>query len=122
MADAAKFVTRESISTNADVRMDLYWENMDKIVSKVRCHISLSTYALLFSCSCSYIDETSFDIINVYYLVHPCDEANNGGCGQVCNKRKEKHECSCEAGFVLQQDKTTCKKGMPIRYICMRTT
>ena len=119
MADVVKFVTRESISTNARVRMDLYWENMEKIVSKVRSHISLSTYALLFSCSFSYIDEMSFVIINFYYLVHPCDEANNGGCGQVCNKRNEKHECSCEAGFVLQQDKVTCKKGMPIRYICM---
>lgn len=55
-----------------------------------------------------------------YYLVHPCDEANNGGCGQVCNKKNEKHECSCEAGFVLKEDKKTCKKGILIRYICMR--
>ncbi len=50
-------------------------------------------------------------LINVYYLVHPCDETRNGGCNQICNKRKEKHECSCEAGFVLGEDKSTCKKG-----------
>ncbi len=44
-------------------------------------------------------------------LVHPCDEASNGGCSQICNKIKEKHECSCETGFVLGKDKRTCKKG-----------
>ena len=47
----------------------------------------------------------------VGYLVHPCDEAKNGGCNQICNKREEKHECSCEAGFELGKDKRTCKKG-----------
>ena len=53
-----------------------------------------------------------FLIIHFQYLVHPCDEANNGGCSQICNKRKEKHECSCEAGFVqVDEDKTLCKKG-----------
>ena len=49
------------------------------------------------------------------YLVHPCDEANNGGCNQICNKREEKHECSCEAGFELGEDKMTCTKGW-LRY------
>ncbi len=48
---------------------------------------------------------------NFQSLVHPCDEENNGGCSQICNKRMEKHECSCEGGFVLEEDKTTCKKG-----------
>ena len=50
-------------------------------------------------------------INNFYNLVHPCDEANNGGCNQICNKKKEKHECSCEVGFVLTEDNRTCKKG-----------
>ena len=44
-------------------------------------------------------------------LVHACDEAKKGGCSQICNKRKENHECSCESGFVLEEDKMTCKKG-----------
>ena len=43
--------------------------------------------------------------------MHPCDEANNGGCSQICNKNKEKRECACEAGFVLGKNKMTCKKG-----------
>lgn len=109
MADAVKFVTRESISTNARVMMDLYWKSMEKNVSKVRSHISLRMH--FYSAVVVYM---SFVIINFCHLVHPCDEANNGGCGQICNKRNEKHECSCESGFVLLEDKTTCKKGMPI--------
>lgn len=51
------------------------------------------------------------DYLDFQFLVHPCDEANNGGCNQICNKRKEKHECSCETGFVLTEDKKTCIKG-----------
>ena len=50
-------------------------------------------------------------IPNFHSLVHPCDEANNGGCSQICNKLKEKHECSCEPAFVLGEDKATCQKG-----------
>ena len=45
-------------------------------------------------------------------LVHPCDKPNKGGCSQLCNKRKEWHVCSCKAGFLLAEDKKTCKKGM----------
>lgn len=111
MADAVKFVTRESISTNAGVRMDLYWENMEKLVPKVDPIFPYVHALLLFLTVYIILYEMSF-IIQFDYLVHPCDEANNGGCGQVCNKRNEKHECSCEAGFVLQDDKKTCKKGM----------
>ena len=50
-------------------------------------------------------------INNFKRLVHPCDEANNGGCSQICNKRKENHTCSCEPGFLLGEDKRVCKKG-----------
>ncbi len=50
-------------------------------------------------------------INNCQSLVHPCDEGNNGGCSQTCNKINEKHECSCEVGYVLEEDKRTCKKG-----------
>ena len=45
------------------------------------------------------------------YLVHPCDKASNGGCNQICNKRKEKFECGCEDGFVLAKDGKACNKG-----------
>ena len=43
--------------------------------------------------------------------MHPCDEANNGGCSQICDKKGEKHECSCETGFVMGEDGRSCKKG-----------
>ena len=52
-----------------------------------------------------------FQINNFRSLVHPCDEASNGGCNQICNKVKDNHKCSCQAGFVLEEDKMTCKKG-----------
>lgn len=45
------------------------------------------------------------------YLVHPCDKASNGGCKQICNKKKEKYECACEDGFVLAKDGKACNKG-----------
>ena len=45
------------------------------------------------------------------FLVHSCDEASKGGCSQICNKRKEKHECSCQPGFALEKDNMTCKQG-----------
>ena len=54
------------------------------------------------------------------YLVHPCDEANNGGCSQICNKKNEKHECSCEVGFALEEDKKTCQKGK-LTYTCLNS-
>ena len=56
------------------------------------------------------------DIIHFSILVHPCDKANNGGCSQLCKKRKEWHVCSCKAGFVLVKDNRTCKRGKNILY------
>ena len=81
---------------------------MEKHVAKVR----LDVFACVHSLSLFTVAEKSFFPINIFqFLVHPCDKANNGGCSQICNKRMEKHECSCEAGFVLKEDKMTCKKG-----------
>ncbi len=57
------------------------------------------------------VEKPVFLIMHIQSLVHPCDEANKGGCSQICNKRKEKHECSCEPGFVLAENNATCKKG-----------
>ncbi len=67
-------------------------------------------YVYLHAYNCNYI-RTGFLINHFLSLVHPCDEANNGGCSQICNKRNEKHECSCESGFILEEDKATCQKG-----------
>lgn len=50
-------------------------------------------------------------LTNFLSLVHPCDEENNGGCSQICNKLNRKHTCSCEAGYILEDDKKACKKG-----------
>ena len=44
-------------------------------------------------------------------LVHPCDTANNGGCNQICHKKKNNYECACKDGFVLGKDGQTCTKG-----------
>ena len=52
-----------------------------------------------------------FNLIISIFIVHACDAANNGGCSQICNKIKEKHECTCQTGFVLAKDKRACKKG-----------
>ena len=43
--------------------------------------------------------------------MHPCDKPKKGGCTQTCNKRKKWYACSCEAGYLLEDDKKTCKKG-----------
>ena len=77
-------------------------------------HIFLACYIITYfhvSLIISPVTKCTFsNISNFLYLVHPCDKANNGGCSQICNKRNEKHECSCEPGFVLENN-TTCKKG-----------
>ncbi len=44
-------------------------------------------------------------------LVHPCDTASNGGCNQICKKRKHKYTCACNDGFVLGNDGRKCSKG-----------
>ena len=50
-------------------------------------------------------------LVIIPVLVHPCDTAGNGGCSQICNKQKHKHECACEDGFELGKDGKTCNKG-----------
>ncbi len=81
---------------------------MEKHVAKVR----LDVFTCVLSLSLFTIVEKWVFLINLFQsLVHPCDKANNGGCSQICNKKMEKHECSCEAGFALGEDKRTCKKG-----------
>ena len=43
--------------------------------------------------------------------MHPCDTGSNGGCSQICNKKEENHECSCEDRFVSEKDGKTCIRG-----------
>ena len=57
-------------------------------------------------------------LIIIPVLVHPCDTADNGGCNQICNKQKHKHECACEDGFVLGKDGKTCNKGYIYISLC----
>lgn len=93
---------------------------MEKHATKVRRYLRPS---ILYGCSCDkpilrtlMYEINPITLLKIYiiftiYLVHPCDEENNGGCSQICNKRNEKHECSCEVGFILKKDKRACKKG-----------
>ena len=52
-------------------------------------------------------------MMNNYFpiLVHPCDTENNGGCSQICNKTRNKYNCACKEGFVLEKDDKSCIKG-----------
>lgn len=73
---------------------------------------------MIFPCA-RYASNFSQHFTNTKYYfpisVHPCDKKGNGGCSQICNKRKDLHVCSCKGGFVLAKDKMTCNKGENIR-------
>ena len=45
-------------------------------------------------------------------LVHPCDTAANGGCSQICNKKRDSYKCACKYGFKLGHDGKSCNKGL----------
>ena len=45
-----------------------------------------------------------------FYLVHPCDRKDNGGCNQVCDKEGDNKTCSCDEGFELLPDGVNCKE------------
>ena len=45
--------------------------------------------------------------------MHPCDNKDKQLCSQICNKKGEKHECSCEDNFELEEDGKTCVKVHP---------
>ncbi len=53
-------------------------------------------------------------------IVHPCDTVSQGGCTQLCKKRKQKYQCACEDGFELGNDGKSCTKGA-IRFLCEHT-
>ena len=40
--------------------------------------------------------------------VNEC-ETNNGECTQLCTNSDASFSCSCEEGFILQDDQKTCK-------------
>ena len=46
-----------------------------------------------------------------FYLAHPCDKGNNGGCGQICNNNEDKYFCSCNEGFKLSPNGVSCIQG-----------
>ena len=52
-------------------------------------------------------------IVDVTIAVHPCDTKNKGGCDHICNKKGEGVECSCKAGFQLEEDGESCEKVHP---------
>ena len=59
-----------------------------------------------FSFHCSFVF-----ICNIFSLVHPCDEANRGGCQHICLKRNNMAVCKCKLGFTLEEDGKSCEKG-----------
>ena len=46
-----------------------------------------------------------------YNFVLDIDECatGNGGCSQICVNKPGSFECKCNAGYVLADDKKTCK-------------
>ena len=46
-----------------------------------------------------------------FFLVHHCDEEENGGCSQKCVKDGDKVQCSCNKGYELEEDGKSCSKG-----------
>ena len=52
------------------------------------------------------------DMVRINVSVHliDIDECldDNGGCQQICTNLIGSHECSCELGYTLQQDKIRC--------------
>ena len=46
-----------------------------------------------------------------FYLAHLCDRESNGGCSQICNKKGDNVECSCNEGFKLSSDGVSCDKS-----------
>ena len=49
--------------------------------------------------------------INYIFLVHPCDQGENGGCQHLCTKKGVDARCFCKKGFTLEEDGTSCEKG-----------
>ena len=48
----------------------------------------------------------------LFYLVHPCDKPNKGGCDQRCNKDGDQFNCSCKPiDYILAEDRKSCTKG-----------
>ena len=43
-----------------------------------------------------------------FFLVHPCDSEENGGCEGVCVKQGTKPKCACKAPMKLAEDKMSC--------------
>ena len=55
--------------------------------------------------------------INIYRkfisTVHPCDQANKGGCNDTCTKNGDQADCSCtKTGHILHTDGKNCGKGV----------
>ena len=44
--------------------------------------------------------------------VHPCDEEDNGGCSDKCDKDGDEAKCSCpELMELIKPDNKICKPG-----------
>lgn len=46
-----------------------------------------------------------------FSLVHPCDLEDRDGCQHHCNKKGMETICSCNLGFVLNEDEKRCDKS-----------
>ena len=65
-------------------------------------------------------DDHFISYYKVATVVHPCDEANNGGCDQVngvCIKNGEVAVCSCNPGYLITNNGTFCVKGNKYRCV-----
>ena len=44
----------------------------------------------------------------LHFIVHPCDQEENGGCEHLCEKVGSKAVCKCNKNFKLDKDGKNC--------------
>ncbi len=58
-------------------------------------------------------------IATIYFFISDINEClfNNGGCEQTCADSVGSFNCSCEAGYQLSSDSTSCQGNVNLVHI-----
>jgi len=78
-------------------------ENVDDCSSNPCIHGVCSDGIDSYQCEC----EMGYQGLNCDVKIANCSD-NNGGCEQNCKEVEEEIECSCNSGYVLNDDNITC--------------